>query len=200
MAIIYIRSIIFIASCSSCLSWNIFIRSIMFTSCTIFIHTASCIFRPILYLQKAAPQNLEAVPNSKSSGTTGKLICAECHRLCRVPAVGKEGALGIFYLCRVPLGPHSAKWAHVPSTHTRCAPAVRGGRVLQGWHSAKTKLRRVPATWHSAKSFFFFAFKLFYSQLKFEKLIPGSMWYFYWLFYYILLFFLFAGNILWSYF
>ena len=146
----------------------------MFTSCTIFIHTASCIFRPILYLQKAAPQHLEAVPNSKSSGTTGKLICAECHRLCRVPAVGKEGALGIFYFCRVPLGPDSAKRAPVPSTRTRCAPAVRGGRVLQGWYSAKTKLRRVPAagtrrsqfrrvpaTWHSAKSFFFFCIQTF---------------------------------------
>jgi len=37
--------------------------------------------------------------------------------LCRVPAVGKEGALGIIYLCRVPLGQHSA------STRARCQPS-----------------------------------------------------------------------------
>ena len=52
------------------------------------------------------------------------------------------------------------------------------------------------STWHSANNFYFyfFSFKLFYYQLKFEKLIPGSIWYFYWLFYYILLFFSVCGE------
>ena len=107
----------------------------MFTSCTIFIHTASCIFRPILYLQKAAPQNLEAVPNSKSSGTPGKLICAECHRLCRVPEHG-HSAKCLFAECRPSANKgHSAsfifaecRWAHTRQRGHTCparAPAVR---------------------------------------------------------------------------
>ena len=66
--------------------------------------------------------------------------------------------------------------------------AVSFGRVLQGRHSAKTKFRRVPvggtrqsqfrrvpATGTRQRVSFFFAFKLFYSRLKFEKLIPGSI-------------------------
>ena len=48
--------------------------------------------------------------------------------------------------------------------------------------------------------FIFLSFKIFYNQLKFENLIPGSIWYFHSLVYCILLFFLFAGNICWSYF
>ena len=39
----------------------------------------------------------------------------------------QKATLGIYYLCRVLLFPHSAKAAHVPSTRSGRAPAVGGG-------------------------------------------------------------------------
>jgi len=88
------------------------------------------------------------------------------------------------------LGKDRSRAQHAPAVRrpSGCLTAVILCRVLKRWHSAKRKLRRVSmagtrqslfrqvtSSWHSANSFYFFLFKFFYNQLKFEKLIPGSI-------------------------
>ena len=101
--------------------------------------------------QNTGTRQSASLPSAQGT-TLGKHPALGTPNLCQVPAVGKEGALGIFYLCRVPLGLHSAKGAHVPSTHARCASAVRvadGVKPMPSssiWHLAKLKLYRVPTS------------------------------------------------------
>ena len=85
----------------------------------------------------------------------GKNLAHGMPGLYRVPAVGKAGHSAKCLLCRVLARRHSAKPAHVPSTHARCAPPVRGADGVKSlpsastWHSAKLQLCRVPqaCTW-----------------------------------------------------
>ena len=158
----------------------------MFTSCTIFIHTASCIFRPILYLQKAAPQNLEAVPNSKSSGTTGKLICAECQNTgtrqsASLPSAGRRQRRGTRHLLSLPsaAGPALGKGC-AGAQHARHADgrysllSVASTRQRPNfaeclhWALGKARFTECLPPGTRQTVFIFFAFKFFYSQLKFE--------------------------------
>ena len=136
---------------------------------------------------------------SASQWALGKYVAHGMPTLCRVLTVDKVGHSANTDLCRVPPGPHSAKTAHVPSTRTHRAPAVRladGVKYLPSastWHSAKGKRCRV--RWPGSRHSFFcrvleprhsanlvkknWAFNFFWSPLKFYNLIPSNIKYFY---------------------
>ena len=114
---------------------------------------------------------------SADGATLGKHTAHSMAKVCRVPAVGKALALGISYLCRVPLGLHTAKAARVPAVRRPLGrlTAVILCRVLHSRHSAKATLRRVlyvgtrqslfrrvPTIWHSANSLYIFFHSKFF--------------------------------------
>ena len=118
----------------------------------------------------------------------GKPLPHGMPELCRVPAVGNEWHAANCHLCRVLDRRHSAKPAHMPSTRARHAPPVRGGGLMA------SSLCRVPSL-DTRQIFFcrvlelrysaklgkknFLAFKIFWSLVKFDNLIPSSIKNFY---------------------
>ena len=161
--------------------------------------------------QTTGTRQRRALPSARPRAL-GKHVAHGMPTLCRVLAVGKErhSAYRAFVECR------KASTRQRQVTCPARAPAVR---VPDGRYplpsAAKRKLhrvsvfgtrqslfRRVPSSWHSANSFYFyFSFvQNFYNQLKFENLIPSSIWYFHSLVTVFCYFFMFAGNIFWSYF
>ena len=130
----------------------------------------------------------------------GKNLAHGMPGLYRVPAVGKAGHSAKCLLCRVLARRHSAKPAHVPSTRARRATPVGGADGVKSlpsattWHSAKGVVFRVPSL--DTRQIFFcrvlelrysaklgkkkiLAFKIFWSLVKFDNLIPGNIKNFY---------------------
>jgi hypothetical protein len=66
----------------------------------------------------------QALPSARPRAL-GKSLAHGMPKRCRVLALGKERHSAKIHFCRVSLGPHSAKAAHVPSTPAGRAPSVR---------------------------------------------------------------------------
>ena len=94
---------------------------------------------------------------SADGATLSKHTAHDMPEVCRVPAVGKALALSISYLCRVPLGLHTAKAARVPAVRRPLGWLTEF--ILCRVPSADTRqmfFRRVPENRHSANMVNFF--------------------------------------------
>ena len=114
--------------------------------------------------QTTGTRQKRALPSARPLAL-GKHVAHGMPTLCRVLAVGKErhSAYRAFAECRKA----STRQRQVTCPTRRTAVILC--RVLQRWHSAKRKLRRVsvfgtrqslfrrvPSSWHSANSFYFY--------------------------------------------
>ena len=141
-----------------------------------------------------------ALPSARTRAL-GKHLPHGMPELCRVLAVGNEWHSANCHLCRVLAWRHSANPAHVPSTRARRATPVGGGLMA-------SSLCRVPPPGTRQRGYFaeslepgsrqiffcrvlelrysaklgkknFLAFKIFWSLVKFDNLIPSNIKNFY---------------------